>query len=454
MKFTTRTGSARRRAGARRIGTAMIGAALTTLLFAACDTSQLLDVQAPNSVAATVFDNPANATLMVASVVGDFECAFGGFVTTEGLATDDLEDATLTAANWQLDRRDDGFTSGSYGTGSCTANEGIYTPMSTARWEADQAITKLTGWTDAQVGSTRQSLLAQADLYAGFSYATLGMSMCQAAFDLGPAVDQKGMFALAETRFTNAIAAAQTSGQTNILNAAYVGRARVRLFQHNSAGAIADAQLVPKGFVFNAANDATTSRRYNHVFNAISTGGSITVEPTARALTTENGEIDPRSATLKLTTKPGDGFTLIYIPVKFNGASLTAGEAIPQPMARYEEAQLILAEAQGGANAVTIINAMRAAVSLKPYTGATDAASITNLIIGERQRVLFAEGFRAFDVERFSLALAPAPGALYREGGVYGHTVCLPLPDVERFSNPNIDPATLISGVQGQFTPP
>ena len=124
------------------------------------------------------------------------------------------------------------------------------------------------------------------------------------------------------------------------------------------------------------------------------------------------------------------------------------------PIARYEEAQLILAEAQGGAAAVSIINTMRAAVGLKPYTGATDAASITQLIIGERQRVLFVEGFRAFDIERFNIALNPAAGSTYRFGGVYGHTVCLPLPDVERFANPNVDPTKLITGVQGQFPVP
>jgi hypothetical protein len=400
-----------------------------------------------------VFSDPANATLMVNSVIGDFECGFGGFVTTEGLATDELQDATITAANWQLDRRDDGFTSGSYGTGSCTANEGIYTPMSTARWEADQAITKLNGWTDAQVAN-RQTLIAEANLYSGFTYATLGMAMCQAAFDLGAPVDQKGMFALAETRFTTAIAAAQAVNQTALLNAAYLGRARVRLFQHNTAGAISDAQQIPKGFVFNAAMDATTSRRYNHVFNAISTGGSATVEVATRKLTTENGEIDPRSATTQLTTKPVDGTSLIFIPSKDNAASLTAGEAIPMPIARYEEAQLIIAEAQGGAAAVGIINTMRAAVNLKPYSGGTDATSITQLIVGERQRVLFVEGFRAFDIERFNVALNPTAGTNYRDGGVYGHTVCLPLPDVERFANPNVDPATLITGVQGQFPVP
>src|SRR6185295_17852063 len=96
--------------------------------------------------------------------------------------------------------------------------------------------------------------------------------------DGGAPVDQKGMFALAEKRFTDAIAAAQAANNTSLLNAAYVGRARVRLFQRSLTGAAADAQLVPRGFVFNAAHDATTARRFNHVFNVISTAGSTTVE--------------------------------------------------------------------------------------------------------------------------------------------------------------------------------
>jgi hypothetical protein len=103
---------------------------------------------------------------------------------------------------------------------------------------------------------------------------------------------------------------------------------------------------------------------------------------------------------------------------------------------------------------VTIINSMRAAVSLAPYTGATDAASIKALIAGERQRVLFLEGFRGFDIERLTLPLVPAAGSPYQQGGVYGATVCLPVPDIERFSNPNIVGADIIDGVQGHFPPP
>src|SRR5690606_39317539 len=63
----------------------------------------------------------------------------------------------------------------------------------------------------------------------------------------------------------------------------------------------------------------------------------------------------------------------------------------PIPIARYEEAQLILAEARGGQDAVDIINALRAPHGIPDYTGPTDAASIRNLIIEERRRELFVE---------------------------------------------------------------
>jgi hypothetical protein len=103
---------------------------------------------------------------------------------------------------------------------------------------------------------------------------------------------------------------------------------------------------------------------------------------------------------------------------------------------------------------VTIINAMRAAANLNPYAGPTDATSIKTLIASERQRVLFAEGYRAFDIERLNLPLVPAVGSPYLQGGVYGGTVCFPVPDIEKNNNPNIVAAEIISGVRGEFTPP
>jgi hypothetical protein len=385
-----------------------------------------------------LIDDPKNATLMVASAQADFECALGAVISVEGLISDELADAQLGAAAWPYDRRDANTqTNGIYGTGPCTNNQnpGVYTPLSTARWDGDHALKNLNEWTDAQVPN-RQALIARAAVYTGFSYALLGMAMCSAAFDMGPEVQQAAIFPLAEARFTTAIAAAQLAGagSNSMLYAAYLGRARVRLFQGNKSGAAADAALVPSGFVLTVANDATDNRLYNRIFTMNGQNGLYTVEATSRNLTTERGEVDPRSASTQTTTRPADNRSVIWVPNKYS-----AGYAAPTRVASYVEAQLIIAEANGGAAAVTAINGLRATAGLQPYTGGTDATSIQNLIIDERRRALFVEGFRNYDMQRFSVPFNPAVGTSFPiKGGSYGNTRCLPLPDVERVNNPNI----------------
>ena len=426
------------RAG-RRILASLAGLAIAAGFMTACSTSRLLDVTAPNAVPVSILDDPSNAALMVASAVGDFQCAFGSAIAVEGLIAGELSDTQLGAAQWDYARRTaNTLTNGIYGTSGCAGTQGfgIYLPLATARYDADHAIANLTKWTDAQV-QNRATLLAISNLYAGFSYAMLGMSMCQAAFDNGPAVNQKGMFALAEARFTSALAAAP-AGADSIKNAAYVWRARVRLYQGNTAGALADAQLVPAGFVMNESNDASSLRNYNRIYTITKQYGFYSIPTWSQNLTTENGEIDPRSAVTLTTTRSADNKnTPIYVPNKYS-----AGDAAPTPIARYEEAQLIIAEIQGGAQAVSIINAMRATVGLKPYTGPTDAASIQNLIISERQRVLFLEGQRNYDIERFNIPFNPPVGADFPTGGgTYGNTTCLPLPDIEKYNNPSLGPS-------------
>ena len=420
------------RARALALMTLVVAAGLT----AACNTNRLLDVTTPSQVPVEILDQPGNATLMINSMVGDYQCALGAAVVVEGLISGEMNDAQLGAAQWDYARRTaNTLTNGIYGTSGCVGPQGIgiYLPLSTARYDADHAIANLKSWTDAQVPN-RIGLLALADLYAGFSYSTLGMTMCEAAFDNGPAVNQKGMFALAEQRFTDAIANAQASNSDSVKFAALVGRARVRLFQGNTAGALADAQQVPKGFVMNESNSGTASRLYNRVYYVTKETGFYSIPSWSQNMKTENGEVDPRSATqLANTRSANNNQTIVYTANKY-----IAGDAAPMPMARYEEAQLIIAEIQGGAQAVSIINAMRAEVGLAPYTGPTDAASIQQLVISERQRVLFLEGFRNYDIERFKIPFNPPVGANFPVGGgTYGNTTCLPLPDIEKNNNPS-----------------
>ncbi len=419
------------RAGAWRLLAVVLA---TSPWLAACNTDNLLKVSAPDNLPADDYIVPQQAGLLVNGAIADFECAFAAGVLVEGIISDELADAQSSSANWDYDRRSSNqYPGGTYGTGGCNSSQspGIYLPLSTARWDADNVLTNLQKWSPADVGAARDSLIAASALYAGFGYAMIAMSMCNAAFDLGPSQTQAQMFALAEQRFSSAIQVASQRSFTNLLNAAYVGRARVRLFQGNLSGADADAKLVPAGFVYNATYSSSTSRRYNRVYTAIDYSPYYTVAAPFRNVTTE-GVVDPRTPVKYGVTLRGQDGQIIWMQQKYTAYGT------PIPLAKYDEAQLIMAEAEGGQNAITIINALRDRWSLPHYSGATDAASIKQLIISERSKSLFLEGQRNYDIARFKIPFTPPEGAAFEKGGNYGNTTCLPLPDIERFNNPNI----------------
>lgn len=415
-----------------RAGRSLVVLLLLVPLLAACDTSRFLNVNAPSRLPAKELESPQNAALLVDGAVADFQCAFASVVLVEAIVSDEFSDAQLGAAAWPYDRRDANTQPGGiYGTSSCTSNQnpGVYRPLSTARFSADNALKLLDGWTAAQVPK-RDSLMAVAALYSAFSYTWLGMTMCNAAIDEGPEIDQQQLFALAEAKFDTAIAEGQTAGLSDLVNAAYVGQARVRLFQGDKAGAIADAQKVPKGFVFNADYSSANNRRYNRVFASNVQYRMYSVAADDRQLMTA-GVLDPRTVAEDSHQAGADGSD-VWVQTKYNdfGSSI--------PIAKYEEAQLILAEAEGGQDAVNIINGLRDEVGL-PHFQSTDPQAIMSQVIDERRKVLFVEGQRQYDIQRFNLPQVPAPGTAYPDkGGTYGNTTCFPLPNVERFNNPNI----------------
>ncbi len=426
----------RRQARARR---PRAGVGATALLLAiasgtACGevADRLLTVSTPSRLAEDAFLVPQNASLIVSSAVSDLECAFGGYIVASGLSAGELAETSQTAARWSYDRRDILPVEATYATASCTGL-GAYTPISTARFTNDQALAKLDSWTDAQVPN-RQRLIATAALYAGFSYVLLAEGFCTAAVNLGPELQTPQILDSAEARFTRAIAAAQGANDQTILNAAYVGRARARLGKGNKPGAAEDAARVPVGFVLNTTPDATVGRRSNRIFaeNNNTTNG-VTVAPAFRSLTV-GGVPDPRVRLVDQNRLNADQFNRWFTQTKY--ASLAA----PTPVATGIEAQLILAEAVGGSQGVTILNNLRAraGVGLAPLTAA-EAADFQNTVFSERSRELFLQGNRWFDVRRGNLPLLPTPGATYPKGGVYGSQRCWPLPDVERAANPNID---------------
>ena len=401
---------------------------------AACNDITTLEQSNPGQLGPEVFA-PQNADLIVNSSRGDFECAFNEYIAASGTFMDELADAISQTANFDLDRRT--VTPASpYGTSTCDAQQqaGVYTPLSIARASNDVAVQHLEGWTDAQV-PTRSHLIAVASAYGGYSLVLLGEGMCSAAINLGPEETPAQIFADAMVRFDTAVDAATRANDTATLNLALLGRARTELDLGNSADAATDAGLIPAGFEVDIDHDATATRRQNLVF--IQTIQSQFASVDTSIQNRFAADQDPRIAVTSTGELGSDGHTVVWFANK--DASATA----PQALAKFSEAQLIIAENDVDNSdlngAVAILNLLREAAGQPDYSGGLTAPAVMADIVEQRRREFFLEGHRLGDIRRLNLPLSPATGAPYVSGGNYGDQSCFPLPNVERINNPNLD---------------
>ncbi len=401
----------------------------------ACKGITSLQQSNPDQLAASAVYLPGNAQLIVNSSRGDFECAYNEYIVSSGTFMDELAAAISNTINFDLDRRT--LTSGeNYGTSTCTDQQyaAVYTPLSVARATNDTAVGHLERWTDAQVPN-RSALIGVASTYAGYSLVLLGEGMCTAAINLGPELTDAQIFAQAKSRFDTAVAAATRAGDTTTLRLALLGRARTELDLGNSSAAALDAGRIPPGFEVDIQHDPTQTRRQNLVFIQTQLNQYASVDTSIQNLFAATN--DPRIAVTSTGQLGSDGHTMIVFPNK--DATVTA----PQAVAKYSEAQLIIAENDvntGDLNgAIAIINTLQAANGQPAFNPApATKANVMAEIVDQRRREFFLEGHRLGDIRRYGLPLAPATGAPYVNGGVYGNESCFPLPDVERINNPNV----------------
>lgn len=425
MATMTIPGTGARRAATRR--RAMRGLLLALVLSAGtgCDAlERLLTVETPSRLGEERYLVPANAALISRSAVADYECALGAYIVAGGLGAGELVDATQTAARWNYDRRNVAAIDALYSTSACN-DIGVYTPINTARYTNDQALQYLESWTDAQVPN-RSQLIATNAAFSGFSLLLLGEGFCEGAINIGPPLTSEQLFDTAETRFTRAIEAATTANDQVLLALARMGRARARINQGDAAGAAEDAALVPADFVYSAVTVANDTRRVNRVFQQVNQSNAASVAPAYRTLN------DPRVSVTNLNRTAADQVNQLWNQNKYGSLTATL------PIASWVEAQLILAEAEGGSAGIQRLNALRgrAGVGLPPLT-AEESANFEAALAEERRRELWLQGNRWFDIRRFELAQVPAVGATYPKGGTYGEQRCWPVPDSERLANPN-----------------
>jgi starch-binding outer membrane protein, SusD/RagB family len=425
MRSYRNAGRARAVLRARRFSTAL--AALGLTFSAACNS--LLTVDNPGQVPAEALADPALMPILEAASLQQFQCAFAQFVATGSMLSSEQLSANGFVDNHPWEWR--GEQEIKNAPGSCPASRattsmGFYTPLQQARFQLDDAAARLETFTDDQVPN-RTKILAEMRAYGGYSYLLLAEGMCQMTIDNGPAMTDAEVLAIAEQRFTDAIALATTAGDASLKNMALVGRARTRLDLGNMGGAAADAALVPAGFVRIAEYSETTPARENRVYNLTVRNDYLSTGPDYRGLTV-NGAPDPRVKVKDMNRLGSDNVTPMFQQQKYTGSG-----AVPLPIASWNEAQLILAEATGGQAAIDAMNRVRAANGV-PALVANPASDLEPIILEERRRQLFLEGQRYADMLRKNL---PFVTGVNRKGQTFGAVTCVPLPNVETQNNPN-----------------
>jgi hypothetical protein len=129
-----------------------------------------------------------------------------------------------------------------------------------------------------------------------------------------------------------------------------------------------------------------------------------------------------------MNRKGSDNVTPMWQQQKYIGSG-----AVPLPIASWNEAQLIYAEAVGGQAAINAMNRVRAANGV-PALVADPSSDLEPIILEERRRQLFLEGQRYPDMLRKNL---PFVTGVNRKGQTFGDVTCVPLPNVETQNNPN-----------------
>lgn len=383
-------------------------------LASAC--SEPLDVEYPGRIPTEVLVDPSLAPTLVVGVLGDFECAYSNYSGGSAVHSDEYETANsnIPLADWG--ERTVTSALDDYAIGTCEGNFGLVRTLHTARFQAETVWDQLDGWTDEEVPN-RANLKAQVRAYGAYAYLLMGETWCQVSFDGGEAQPPAAALAIAETQFAEAITLAQQAGNTDILNMARVGLARTKLNLKKYGDAAAAAALVPSGYVRNATRAGDNTRRYNKLYR-------LAVEVAAYTVATAYRTDDPR---LKVRDAGRGSFNpgiRLWLTDKYTS------NASPYRIASYNEAQLILAEAQAEqgqlTEAMATINALRATYTLAPLAGTTKEEVIAHLIAERRAELSFEGGHRLNDLLRKGIPWKV--GANPFTGRPYGTLTCWPLP--------------------------
>jgi len=323
-----------------------------------------------------------------------------------------------------------------------------------ARWLAEETIRRLEASTaqpgDVLTPARFADTLRLAYIYAGFANRLLGENMCDAVIDGSAKLAANTYFTRAESLFTKALAvsggaAAVVTAQNQ---AAYAGRAAVRVALGKWTEAVTDAGQVPIDFVLNIPYfDIGDDAQRNRIAWAIG-GLPYKAHTEWNTWYYDYSQATPPDPRVKVTITTGTGDAAIECcgKVPFYPEAKHSTSTSPIRLASGREMRLIEAEAALRANnltgAMTSIAAVR--TNAKAPAISPDPTTVEEgwrLLKRERGIELWLEARRLGDFRRWKADNTPGaldplelPGALSH---LARQDLCFPISVSERQTNPN-----------------
>jgi hypothetical protein len=308
----------------------------------------------------------------------------------------------------------------------------VWGSMMQARWVTEHGLDRLKTSLKAE-DFAKSALVARAYLLGGFANRLIGENVCETVIDGGAPQPNTVEFDRGIEKFTKAIEIGTAAGSSanDIVTAAYGGRASLKAWKGDWAGAVADAAKVPTSFVYSAI--LMTEGLSNTLAYETHDRFEYTVFGTEFA----NRPNDTRApwkivllANGKVATG-ANGSTPMYQQQKYedHGSDI--------PLVKGTEMLALRAEAALRTNdigtATTLLNQARAAAGMPALTTPGSITAAWSVLQAERGAITWLENRRFWDERRWFAETGPAHFDFLKD-----RDKCIPISKDEKDSNPNV----------------
>jgi len=414
---------------------------LALLLFSAVACDGILDVSNPGAIEEGELTDPALEQTMINGVIGEFQYTHSYVSQWTGTVADELLlDHTFAQTIPMVLRTLD--------ENNVYVNN-IYSFWQRSRASADDAVARLQVMHGDGAWSRLNMLKSLA--YGGYSYVLMGETFCEVPINVSAPYSPDEMFAMAIERFEqalevadNALAAGEPGARVEMFrNLAYLGAARASLNLGEMGDAESFASQVEDDFEMWIRHSENSARQYNPFRDPTTGANNRYLSPGLPFQNLDDIRV-PHTAEKLTSLVEGTMMYIPYQPYSFSDwtpeDSLEFQRSTDVRFASTLEARYIIAEAQGATGyTLNLVNERRQFAGHDEVNLAGD--DLMAELREQRARDFYLTGKRFGDLRRYKnlygIDLFPS-GIDPFQDLPYGDVTCLPIPQSERNSNPNL----------------